>query len=266
MPPEISGHTRLYGIVADPIHHVRTPQRLNALMRERGFDGVMVPIQVAAPDLPRLIDTLRLLPNFGGFVATVPHKSAIPALCDETSERCRAIGAANLVRRDPDGRMIADMLDGEGFVAGLRAAGIEPAGRSAYLAGAGGAGSAIAFALAAAGVARLTLHNRTAARASALAERVAAFRPGVPVAVGTADPAGHDLVVNATSLGLSPDDPLPFDCGRLDPRMVAAEIIMQPEVTPMMARAAAAGCRTHPGMPMLASQLEMMMDFLRMSA
>jgi shikimate dehydrogenase len=259
---EITGTTRVYAILADPIGQVRTPQALNPLMRERGVDGVMVPLHVAAPDLPRLVDGLRGWRNFGGGIVTVPHKTAMLALCDSISERARAVGAVNTIRREPDGRLVGEMLDGLGFVAGLRQAGIDPRGARVYLAGAGGAANAIAFALAEAGAARLTVANRTRPRAEDLQARLAAAFPGIEVAIGSADPGGHDLVVNATSLGLRPDDPLPLDPAGLAPAMTVAEIIMQPEVTPLLAAARSAGCRIHPGAPMLAGQLALMAAFL----
>jgi shikimate dehydrogenase len=266
MPAIISGATRVYGIIADPIAHVRTPQALNALMLANGFDGVMVPMHVAPDALAGHLAALRGWCNFGGFIATVPHKSAMVDLCDVVSERARAIGAANAVRREPDGSLVADMLDGDGFVAGLRASSFEPAGLSVYLAGAGGAGNAIAFALADAGIARLTIHNRTRSRAEDLVERLARAYPGLAVTIGTDDPTGHDLVVNATSLGLRPDDPLPLDGSRIDAGMIVAEIIMQPEVTPLLALAQAQGCRIQPGLPMLTGQVEAMARFLGMAS
>jgi shikimate dehydrogenase len=262
---EITGHTRVWGILADPIHQVKTPQGLNALMRARGVDGVMVPVHVAARDLPTVIEGLRRQRNFHGFIATVPHKTAMLDLCDEVSPAARMIGAVNAVRL-ADGRLSGTMLDGAGFLGGLRAAGIEPAGMRVYLAGAGGAANAIAFALAEAGVARLTLANRTRARAEALRDRVAAAYPALDLALGDAEPAGQDLLVNATSLGLAAGDALPFSVERLGAGQIVAEIIMQPEVTPLLAAAAARGCRTHPGRPMLASQLKLMADFLGMTA
>ncbi|MDQ4137093.1 MAG: shikimate dehydrogenase, partial [Pseudomonadota bacterium] len=149
---EITGSTRVFGILADPIEHVRTPQALNALMRERGVDGVMVPFHAGADDLAAVAAGLRRLRSFRGMIVTVPHKTAMLGLCDAVSERARQVGAVNAVRREPDGRLVGDMFDGLGFVAGLRAAGIEPRGARAYIAGAGGAAKAIAFALVEAGV------------------------------------------------------------------------------------------------------------------
>ncbi|TGD99019.1 shikimate dehydrogenase family protein [Methylobacterium nonmethylotrophicum] len=261
---EITGHTRVFGILADPIHQVKAPQGLNRIMAERGVDGVMVPFHVASADLATVLTGLRAVKSFGGAIVTVPHKTAIVPLLDAVSDAARLVGAVNAVRREPDGRLVGEILDGAGFVAGLRAAGHDLRGRSAYLAGAGGAANAIAFALAEAGIARLTVHNRTAARVEDLFGRLRRLFPDLPLASGDPDPTGHDLVVNATSLGLRPDDPLPLDASRLAPGQRVAEIIMQPAETRLLREAAARGCRTHPGLPMLEGQLALMADFLGM--
>jgi len=255
---EISGTTRVYAIIADPIHHVQTPQAMNSLFSARGEDRVMVPFHVNPAELAGVVAGLRGIQSLDGFIVTVPHKTAILPLCDTVSVAARQVGAVNVVTRLSDGTLHGEILDGEGFVAGLRQAGIELEGRSVYLAGAGGAANAIAFALAASGVGRLTIANRTQAKAQELVDRVAAAFVGVPVVVGSSDPSGHDLVVNGTSLGLREGDALPCDVTRLTAQQVVAEIIMQPAITPLLAAAQQAGCRIHPGLPMLLCQIELM--------
>jgi shikimate dehydrogenase len=231
---------------------------MHALFAARGVDGAMVPFHVRPDGLRALLDGLRRMENFGGFIATVPHKTAMLALCDAVEGEAALVGAVNAVRREADGRMVGAMLDGEGFVAGLRCAGIEPRGLSVLLAGAGGAASAMAFALARAGVARLTIANRTEGKARELAARVGQAFPGVAVAAGPADPRGCDLIANGTALGMRPDDPPPVDLSGLSAGQIAAEAIMEPAETPFLAAARAAGCRIQPGRPMLDAQIEMM--------
>lgn len=254
----ITGRTRIYGILADPIGHVKTPEVMNALLARHGVDGVLVPFHVTPEGLGTLMAGLRRMENFGGFIATVPHKTAMLDLCDTVTPEARLIGAVNCVRRDPGGSMIGAMLDGIGFVEGLRGAGHDPAGLSVHLAGAGGAAKAIAFALADAGIARLAIANRSPDKAEALVAALAAAHPGLDVATAGPSPAGHDLVVNATSLGMRPGDPPPLDLAGLAPGQLVAEVIMDPARTPLLEAAAARGCRTHPGAPMLASQIELM--------
>jgi shikimate dehydrogenase len=259
---EITGRTRLFAIVADPVGHVRTPMVFNARFATNGIDAVLVPLHVPAAGLADLFRAVRSMKNLGGLIVTVPHKAAAAALCDEVSETARAIGAVNAIRREPDGRLVGEMFDGEGFLSGLRQEGIEPSGLPVHLSGAGGAANAIAFSLAKAGVARLTISNRTRSKAEELASRVRKHHPGVDVRAGDADPTGHRLVVNATSLGLKEDDALPLQVDRLTPEMTVAEIIMIPERTRLLREAAGRGCRVHLGKHMLDTQVELMARFV----
>jgi shikimate dehydrogenase len=253
----------VYAHLAHPSSHVRTPQLFNAAFAARGDDVVAVSIDVDPAGLAVLVDGLRAWRNLAGFGITMPHKEALAALVDDTVGDAARIGAINNVRREPDGRLIGRNTDGEGFLAGLRREGHEVAGRDALLIGAGGAGRALAFALAEAGVGRLTIANRSRARAEQLAADVARAH-AAPTAAGPPDPAGHDLVVNATSLGLQPDDPLPVDPERLESGTLVAEIVMTPGETPLMRAAAERGCRVHPGLPMLECQIELVRSFLEL--
>lgn len=255
---DICGTTRLYAILADPVHHVQTPQLMNALFHQRGADRLMVALHVPDQALAQAVGGLRQLANLEGFIVTVPHKIAMLALCDEVSLHARQVGAVNVVRRSADGRLHGDILDGTGFVAGLRHEGIEPAGLAVYLMGAGGAANAIAFALAEAGISRLTIANRSQDRAQALQQRLLEVYPQLPVASGSRDPSGHGLVVNATSLGLRDSDPLPCATELLGSEQIVAEIIMQPPLTALLQAAEARGCRIHGGLPMLSCQIELM--------
>lgn len=259
---EITGRTRMLGIIAHPTEHVKAPPAINRIARYRGRDAVMVPLNVAPGDLPRLVDALRVLESFDGAIVTVPHKQAILPLCDTISDRARAVGAVNVLRRKPDGQLAGDQLDGIGFVSGLSHAGIGVSGKSVYLAGAGGAANAIAFALADAGVRHITLYNRTREKIETLAANLRAAHTSLEIDLGTSDPSGHDLVVNATTLGMSPADPLPFDASKLVAGVVVAEVVMEPEITPLLAIAQARGCSIHLGRPMLEHQLQLMADFL----
>lgn len=254
---EITGTTPIFGTLADPIYHVRTPQMMNALFAQHAADGVLVPFHVEPDGLAAAVEGLRRMRNSGGFIATVPHKIPMLNLCDEVTPEARRLGAVNCVRRDVDGRMIGTMLDGIGFVEALKASGEDPRGRQVCLAGAGDAASAIAFALAEAGVAHLTILNRTAARTYALLHRLRAAYPGL--SLGTeAGPTGHDILINGTSLGMRPESPLPFDPSLLGTRPFVAEAIMHPEMTPLLVAAEAADCRIQRGRPMLEFQIALM--------
>lgn len=261
---EITGRTRVLGILAHPTEHVKAPPEINRIARERGRDAVMIPMNITPEDLPALIASLRKLRSFDGAIVTVPHKQAILAFCDELTPHAKAVGAANVLRREADGRLVGGQLDGVGFVEGLRSQGIPVAGRSIYLAGAGGAASAIAFAAAEAEATRITLANRSIEKILDLKERLSVAYPDVAVALGTADPSGHDVVINGTTLGMKPSDALPLDVTLLRPDMVVAEVIMEPEVTPLLAAAGSVGCKVHLGMHMLNCQLQLMADFMQL--
>lgn len=256
-----TGKARLYAIIGDPVGHVRVPAVYNARFAERGADAVCVPLHVPAAGLTAAVSGLRALENLDGFVVTAPHKHAVVALCDEVVGEGRLVGAVNAVRREPGGRLVGDLFDGLGFLAGLRRAGHEPRGKRVFVAGAGGAGSAVAFALARAGAAAITIHNRTPERAAALAARLRAAYPACAVRTGPADPRGHDLAVNATAAGLEAQDPLPFELGGLAPATVVAEVLMKPEKTALLAAAERRGCPIHLGRHMLDCQLDLMFDF-----
>lgn len=262
----ITGKSRVFGVIADPISHVRAPELFNAVFEAKSLDAVLVPVHVSADELARLWDGFRTWQNFGGFCVTVPHKEAALRLADEAGEQARLVGAANVVRREPDGRLIADNFDGRGFVAGLDAHGLSAAGKRVLLVGAGGAGMAIAFALAEAGVAELKIANRTLARAEALAARVASAFPAVEVGAHNGSPEGFDLIANATALGLNADDPLPLDVEALSSAQAVADIVMKPERTKLLIAAEARGCRIHLGKHMLDFQRELLGGFLRIDA
>lgn len=232
------------------------------LMDQWNKDAVLVPMHVAPDQLGAVISGLRQTKNLAGFLVTVPHKSDVIAYCDIASARASAAGAVNVVRREADGRLVGENLDGIGFVEGLRQNGIEPNGMSVFLAGAGGAANAIAFGLAEAGIASLGIWNRTRSKSEELRERLLGVYPKLPARIATNDPGDADLVVNATSLGLRDGDPPPLDIERLQARQIVAEIIMEPVMTPLLLAAQARGCRIALGAPMLDCQLALMADFL----
>jgi shikimate dehydrogenase len=119
--------------------------------------------------------------------------------------------------------------------------------------------------MAEAGVASLSIANRSRAKSQDLARRLAQAYPALPVDLDEPGKAAPDIVVNGTSLGLAEGDPLPLDASRLSAGQIVAEVIMQPRVTALLAAAQAKGCRIHYGLPMLECQLEMMADFMGMT-
>jgi shikimate dehydrogenase len=260
--PRIGGATRLFAVLGDPVAQVRAPGLLNPLFAALGVDAVLVPVHVPPAGVGPLLRALRAVRNLDGLLVTVPHKMAVRRHVDTASPAAALLGSVNAVRRAPDGGWHGDTFDGAGFVAGLRAAGHDPAGRRVALAGAGGAGTAIAAALLDAGAAHVSVGDPDPARLARLRRRLAPGRPGRLRCAGPVpDLTGAHLAVNATPLGLRPDDPLPFDPAALPPDAVVADIVMRPAETPLLRAAAARGLAAHPGLPMLEQQIPLYRAF-----
>jgi shikimate dehydrogenase len=257
----LSGETRVVAIIGDPIAQVKSPAGVTASLQARGRNAVVVPIHATAADFDTFMRGVAVARNVDGLIITVPHKFAAYHHCGTVTERARFLGAVNILRRNADGTWHGDQVDGQGFVDGIRVAGATPEGQRALMAGAGGAGSAIALALLEAGVAELAIHDDDATRREALVERLRT-RYGARPRAGSADPAGYDLVVNATPAGMRANDPLPLRADRLAPGMFVADVITVPAVTPLLEAARRLGCRTQVGGGMFAAVSTLMVDYL----
>jgi shikimate dehydrogenase len=256
----ITGATRVLGIIGDPIAQVRSPEVWTGLFRLNGVDAVCVPMQVAPSGLGAFLEGAQALRNFMGLIVTIPHKAAALAQVASLTERARRVGAVNVIRLTHAGEWTGDTVDGIGFVGGLQARGQTVAGRRALVVGAGGAGTAIALALAEAGAAELAVCDLAADRAAGAAERVDAL--GVPSRVAAADAAGFDLVVNASPLGMRAGDPLPIALDRLEPGCIVGDVVVQPRMTKLLTAARARGCFVQPGVHMMDAQIAPMAAFL----
>jgi shikimate dehydrogenase len=261
---QITGRTRVWVHVAHPSAQVKATQIVNQAFRDRGLDVVAISIDVAPEDMPSLVRGLKGWRNLVGIGVTMPHKERIVSVCDEVVGLAKSMMAVNLIRREANGRLVGTNNDGMGFLAGLRRTGYDLTGKRVLLVGTGGAGTAIAFNLAEAGVRTLVLSNRTTAKAEQVAARVAEAFPNTSVAVGAPDPAGFDLVINATSLGMREGDELPLDVSRLSSEMIVADVIVTPARTMLLEAAERCGCRTQPGLPMLTCQIDEVITFLRL--
>ncbi len=257
---EITGQTRLYAIMGEPIAQVRAPMVFNRLFAEAGLDACMTAFQVGPDHLATALEGFYRLANLDGLIVTVPHKIAIVPLLAELAPMAARSGAVNVIKRRPQGGWIGEMVDGLGFAEGVRTAGHEVGGRRVLLVGAGGAGAAIAFALVEHGCGEISVFDVDPARAGALVERLhAAGRPARVAA--SSDPAGFPIAINATPLGMGAYDPLPFDVSRVDPGAVVAEVIMKPRETRLLALARARGNPVVLGERMLDCQAPFVLDF-----
>jgi shikimate dehydrogenase len=257
----ISGRTRLYVILGDPIAKVRSPEAFNGAFERHGIDAVLVPVECAPADLGAAVAGLKRIGNLDGLIFTMPHKAAGLALVGEATDAARQVGAINAARRDAAGEWRGDMFDGQGFVRGLQRQGQEARGRRAALLGAGGAGRAIAFALAEAGVAALSVHDLDAAKAVALAADLQRAHPALAARAGVPRRGEYDLLVNATPTGMRTDDPLPWPVDGLGPGAIAGDVTTKPEVTPFLAAARDRGCAIVSGRDMVEGQLGLLFRF-----
>jgi shikimate dehydrogenase len=256
-----NGETRVHLILGDPVGQTKSPSGLTAEFAARGVNAICVPVHIAPTHFDALVVAAKRAQNVDGIVVTIPHKFKALCHCEEASDRATFLGAANVLYRVAADRWRGDMTDGAAMVAALRRAGCDPAGRRALVVGAGGAGSAVALALVEAGVAALSVTDVDLKRCGNLIERLAAQAPAA-VRTGTADPAGFDLVINATPAGMRPDDPLPVHAARLAPSTFVADLITRPAMTPLLEAARHRGCLVVTGEDMFAAQAGSMADIL----
>jgi shikimate dehydrogenase len=257
----IDGKTKLIAHVGYPTDTFKSPMIYNPYFKARGINAAVIPMGCKAEDYDAFLAHLFRLTNVHGALITMPHKVRTLELVDEASVSARIAGACNAVRVDERGLMIGDMFDGEGFVRGLARHGRRAAGASVLVAGCGGVGSAISASLAKAGTARLALYDVAAPAMDTLAGRLRRHYPTIEVITGSADPAGHDIVVNATPLGMKKDDPLPIDVERISPSSFVGEVVMKEEITPFLAAVRAKNHDYQIGTDMLFEQVPAYLEF-----
>jgi shikimate dehydrogenase len=257
----IDGKTKLIAHLGYPTESFKAPMIYNPYFAKHGINAVVVPMGCKPEDFPEFFKLLFRLSNIHGALITMPHKVPIVGLLDEVSVSVKVAGACNAVRLEPDGKLVGDMFDGEGFVRGVLGKGRKIANARALVAGNGGVGSAIAASFAKAGAAELALFDAYAPMMNGLAERLTANYPNLKVTVGSNDPAGYDVVVNATPLGMKPDDPLPMDVTRIAPSTFVGEVVMKAEITPFLAAAHERGCDYQVGTDMLFEQIPAYLEF-----
>lgn len=261
----ISGTTRIYAHIGFPISHTRTAALYNGLLDERGIDVQVVPFEVEPELLPGAVPAFRAWRNLVGVGVTIPHKEVMLGLVDEPTPMARLCGAVNVIRREPDGRLVGGQFDGIGLVRSLIDAGHPVAGSRVLLAGAGGTARPVAFALVESGVARLEIVNRTRAKAAAIVDEIRAAFPDREADVHAGGDE-FDIVVNTTSLGMHEGDALPVDPAVIRPGVVVADAVMAPPETALLKLAAERGAVAHPGIRMLRAQFEVTLDFLGLTS
>lgn len=257
----ISGRTTVIAHLGYPTESFKAPMIYNPWFERKGIDAVVVPMGVGAGDYPVFLRLLFRLSNVRGALVTMPHKATTAGLLDEVSPAVEIAGSCNAILRRDDGSLYGDMFDGEGFTRGARRHGFEFAGADCLVVGAGGVGSAIAASIAVLRPRSLAICDIRQEAAAGVAARLRRHYPELAVEIRSNDPAGYGLVVNATPLGMRPDDPLPFDPERLAPQTFVGEVVLSAEMTPLLRTAAARGCRYQIGTDMLFEQIPAYLEF-----
>ena len=232
----ITAGTTVAAVIGSPVRHSLSPALHNAAFAAAGVDWVYTAFEVAPGQAGAALAAMRAL-GLGGLSVTMPHKDDIAAAVDVLSPSAAALRTANTVVRGADGRLEGHSTDGEGFVASLREAGVDPSGAAVAVLGAGGAARAVIDALARAGAASVAVVNRTPAKAA-----VAAALAGSAGVVGAREHvAAADIVVNATSVGMGvvdgAVDALPVDPALLHAGQVVADLVYHPLETAWLAAA-----------------------------
>ncbi|MEZ2296234.1 shikimate dehydrogenase [Variovorax sp. RCC_210] len=257
----ISGKTTLIAHLGFPTEAFKAPMIYNPWFDKHGIDAVVVPMGVKPEDYAASLPQIFKFSNLRGALVTMPHKVTTMQLVDEVTPTARVAGACNAILKRPDGTLLGDQFDGAGFVRGVERKGRLFKGTRVLVSGTGGVGSAIAASIAAVGAAELMLFDMSEASANALAARLRDNYPQMKVSTGSKDPAGYDVVVNATPLGMKDTDPLPFDVDRIDAGTFVGEVVMKTEFTPLLLAAKAKGCQVQVGTDMLFEMIPAYLEF-----
>ena len=257
----INGNTQLIAHIGYPTHSFKSPMIYNPYFASAGINAVVVPMGCQTPDYPVFLKSVFNLTNICGALITMPHKVVTVGLLDEVTATVRVAGACNAVKKLADGRLVGDMFDGAGFVRGVQRKGFDLSGKRVLVVGSGGVGCAIAASLAGAGIAAISLFDVNTASAEALGQRLKQNYPQIDVRTGSNDPADHDLVVNATPMGMNEGDALPMDVSRISPDAFVGEVVMKTEMTAFLQAAQNRGCRVQVGSDMLFEQIPAYLEY-----
>ena len=249
----------LTGVFGDPVDGNPTGVMEEAAFDKLGLNFRYITMKVTKDDFPDAMKAVKAL-HMKGVNLTMPHKITVLPYLDELSEAARIIGAVNTIAVREDGSLFGENTDGKGFVQALKNAGETTEGKSVVILGAGGAARAVAVECALAGAEKVTIINRTKERAEELAALIAKETPAKSEALawesGIAIPAGTDILINATSIGLAPEsDKKPdIDYDSISPGMVVTDVVFNPAETLFLQAAASHGAKPVNGLGMLACQ------------
>ena len=250
----------MFGIVGDPIAQVRSPEMITWEFHRRGVDALLVPIHVPAADFDVLMPALMRMANFGGFVLTIPFKTRALAFADHLGLQAQVLGSLNLLVRRSDGRWAGEMLDGMGCVAAFESRCIPIEGRGLMIVGLGGAGGAIACAMAARRPGRVRLYDLSVPRCQFIQSCIARISPSTVVHIGPPAIEDMDILINASPVGMLEDARMPIEVQALPPELVVFDAIVMPEQTPLLDLAERCGCTVVRGREMMLGQIPKLVD------
>jgi shikimate dehydrogenase len=257
----IDGNTELIAHIGYPTHSFKSPLIYNPYFEQEGINALVVPMGCKAEHYPAFLKSVFQLTNIRGALITMPHKVTTVALLDHVTPTVKVAGACNAVKLDDQGRWVGDMFDGAGFVRGVQRKGFDLTGKRVMVVGTGGVGSAIAASLAAEKIKAISLFDVNTSSCEGLAQRLQQEYPHIEVTLGSNDPAEHDLVVNATPMGMNEGDPLPMDVSRIAPDTFVGEVVMRTEMTAFLQAAKNRGCRVQVGSDMLFEQIPAYLEY-----
>ncbi|MFN7017362.1 MAG: shikimate dehydrogenase [Fimbriimonadales bacterium] len=249
----LDAFTQLAGVVGYPVRHSLSPAMHNAAFRALGLNWVYLAFETPPESLPRAVDGMRGL-GIRGLNLTVPHKEAVIPLLDSLTAPAQQIGAVNTLFWEK-GQLLGDNTDAEGFLRALRESGVEPAGQTVLILGAGGAARAVAYALAHTGC-TLILANRTPARADALAQAFGAHTLAMHRDPLRAVLPTVDGIVNCTTLGMTPNAETapPIDWDAVPETAWVCDLVYRPLQTRLLREASMRGLKAIDGLGMLVHQ------------
>jgi len=257
----LNGKSALIAHIGWPTHTFKSSLIYNPWFEKKGIDACVVPLGLRPGHFESGFVAIMDMGNVCGALITMPYKVDVMPLLANVSVAVQASGACNAVRKRADGTLEGHQVDGEGFVRAALAKGQKLQGARVLMAGSGGVGCGMAAALADAGVAELALFDTRAESAQALAARVRQYYPHVKVSTGSNDPAGFDVVINATPLGMNESDALPLDVARIAPTAFVADVVMKAEHTPFLRAALDKGCRVQVGTDMLFEMIPAYLEY-----
>ncbi len=260
----VSGETRLFAIVGHPIQQVRSPEMVTAELKRRGWNAILVPFDVVPQDFDTTLPSLMRMPNLDGLIFTIPYKQAACSLVSDLGIQAKQVGAINAAVRSRGGRWVGEIFDGIGCVEAFRRRDLDFEGRRIMLMGAGGAGRAIAVAIAHRGPTSIRIFDIDKQRGEALVQTVAAIDRDIVAQFGEPQLSDVDFVLNASPVGMLNDPRCPIDASRIPDNVVVFDAIVKPENTALLTIAAQRGCSTIFGREMMRGQIAKIVDYFAM--